>query len=421
MDALVNPRTGVVRRLTRFRGEAGDAPLVVAGADVADPGPLGGADEIHASGAAGFTWEEAARAAVGEACERYAAAIVPRERVRVARARDLPGEVARGWALFTDEQHAHPRMHYAPWAEDRLLGWTRAVALRDGREAWVPAQFVWLPYLPGAGEGVLAPALSTGLAAGPDAATATLAGLLEVVERDAFTLAWLARARPPRVPDAALPARAARLARHARTVVLDLTHDLGIPTYVAVVEQPTTVGVVRVVGAAARPDPAAAMEKAVVEAFQTVPYVRDLVRAEPAWRAGASFENLRDFRDHARIYTVHPEYREGLAFLLDGPFDEAPTRAAVLAEDAAAGVRAVVARLAARGLDAYAVDVTTRDVADAGLRVVRALVPQAQPLHGFYQVPHLAGARWRGVRDALPYPLGVDAPREVNRWPHPFA
>lgn len=409
---LVNPRTGIVRRLTRYRPEAGDAPLVIVGADVAPPTQLGGAKELSASGAAGFTWDEASRAAVGEAVERYCASFLRRD--VWGSAREVAGE--SDWALFSEDQYAHPEMHFARWDDDAPMWWTRATRLSDGKATFVPSQFAHLPYFPDEGEPILAPGFSTGLAAAPTLESAALHALYEIVERDAFTLAWLHRATPPRVRD--LPPRAAALARHADVRLLDITHDVGLPSYLCALEQRTTVGVVRVVGAATRHDPIAAMEKAVVEAYQTVPYVRELVRAEPRWRAGPKFENLRDFRDHARLYTVHPERREGLAHLLDGPFVDAPERARV-----PGGLADVVSRLARLGLESHLVDLTTDDVRDAGLRVVRGLVPGAQPLHGFYQVPHLAGPRFLAGARVLPYlaPEHARTPETVNPWPHPFA
>lgn len=410
-----------MRFVTPFRGEAGDAPVPICGASIGDASYLGAATKLPVgAGGAGWTMEEARMAALGEACERYCATMVDRARIHYAAPKDVPGAV-RGWAGFTAQQLAHPDMHGAPWDEDALMGWVRAERIPGG-EAWVPAQFVWVPYGPVPGERIVAPGLTTGFGAGPTAEHARLAGLYEVVERDAFTLAWLTRAVPPELPMTEWTPRMRSLARHARLRLFDLTHDVGLPTYMCVLEKAGAVGQAIAVGAATRHDAHHAAEKATLEAFQTFPYVREMVRADPGWRARPDFSNLTDFRQHCRFYTVHPEHRAGIAHLLDGPAPRAVSLADRTLGDVDPAVASrlddAAARLARCDLEAYAVDITTIDVREGGLHVQRVLVPGAQPLHGIHHAAHLEGPRLLAAHRHLPY---LDGPREVTPWPHPFA
>jgi ribosomal protein S12 methylthiotransferase accessory factor len=83
-------------------------------------------------------------------------------------------------------------------------------------------------------------------------------------------------------------------------------------------------------------------------------------------------------------------------------------------------IAALCARLAAHGASAYAVDVTAPDIAAAGLRVAKVVVPELQPLDVAYEGRFLGGRRlYRaayelGLRSA---PLTFD---ELNPYPHPF-
>jgi ribosomal protein S12 methylthiotransferase accessory factor len=416
----VNPRTGLFRQMRTFRGEAGDAPLHVVGVEAGDTRWLGAEGQPSPAGGAGWTLAQAEAAALGEACERYAAGFVDRARVRMACARDLPDAV-RGWALFSEKQYAHPAMHYQRWDEGRPLGWVEACSLADGRGGWVPAQFVWIPYRTASDEPVLAPMTTTGLGAGASHDEAVLAGLHEVVERDAFTLAWLQRAVPPEVDPATETPRIRALRRHGRFRLFDLTHDVGLPTYLCMLEKPSAVGTVVAVGTATRGSGAAAAEKAVLEAFQSFPYIRELVRAEPGWTAEPGFANLRDFRDHCRLYTVQPEHRPGIAHLLDGAAEKVPLRGTLSAGGVRDQAAFAVERLRRCGLEAWVVDITTEDVRDAGVHVVRVLVPGSQPLHGFHQAAHLGGPRLLQAARHLPYVARTLPEAEVNPWPHPFA
>lgn len=63
----------------------------------------------------------------------------------------------------------------------------------------MPAQFVFLSPVHGAGEPHLCPQVSTGLALGATTAGATLGGLLECIERDAFMLTWELELSPSRI------------------------------------------------------------------------------------------------------------------------------------------------------------------------------------------------------------------------------
>jgi ribosomal protein S12 methylthiotransferase accessory factor len=82
-------------------------------------------------------------------------------------------------------------------------------------------------------------------------------------------------------------------------------------------------------------------------------------------------------------------------------------------------IEAVCGRLSAHGISAYAVDVTSPDVAAAGLSVVHVLAPE------LCQLDVVAGCRFLGGRRLyeaafeagfVPRPLGSD---DLNPDPHP--
>ena len=112
-------------------------------------------------------------------------------------------------------------------------------------EVLVPALFVY----PGFGVRVpaqrFAPMLSTGLAAARRCDDALLNRICEVVERDAFALAWLLRLAPPRIEpplgDPALREAIVALTADGFEVTFhDLTQDVALPVALAAVK-PTDV------------------------------------------------------------------------------------------------------------------------------------------------------------------------------------
>src|SRR5262249_41999222 len=118
---------------------------------------------------------------------------------------------------------------------DTVLHWVQARSLVDGRAVWVPAQCIYH------GRSIAAeldePAIyltaTTGLAAHASWDDACLAGLYEVLERDAFMIAWKCRLAGTRVrwDEVAAPLR--RCVERSRErgyelVAVDLPTDLPV-------------------------------------------------------------------------------------------------------------------------------------------------------------------------------------------------
>ncbi len=88
-----------------------------------------------------------------------------------------------------------------------------------------------------------APSLSPGLASGSDLTGALLHGVYELIERDAFAMAWLQR-RVGRqldvaaLPDPALDVSRARLGENGYALTfVELTNNIGVPAVMAVISR----------------------------------------------------------------------------------------------------------------------------------------------------------------------------------------
>ena len=160
-----------------------------------------------------------------------------------------------------------------------------------------------------------------------------------------------------------------------------------------------------------------ASRKALAEAFSVQRGARDLALAAAALPRP---DAIRDFDDHL-LYYCDKENAERAAFL-----DASPSRRATSAVEPIVGgdvkelIEAVVRLLERRGVSAFAVDVTTPDVREAGLVVVRVLSPELCPLDVIHLARFLAprrlfhAAHELGFRDA---PLTLAT---ANHDPHPF-
>jgi ribosomal protein S12 methylthiotransferase accessory factor len=174
------------------------------------------------------------------------------------------------------------------------------------------------------------------------------------------------------------------------------------------------------VGAASAPLARDACRKAVTEAFLVRTWARSLRSSTPSRSFRDDFGDVTTFADHVHLYALraHADRARFLAASsvlrsisevprLDG--DESETLLAALLE-----------RLEEIGASAYAVDVTAPDVAAAGLRVAKVLVPELCPLDVAHGARFLGGRRlyeaaWRlGLRETA---VRIE---DLNHDPHPF-
>ena len=366
----------------------------------------------YSGAGSGVTFAEARTTAICEAAERYSASIADPDAIVVATARELGARAVdpRRFALFSERQYRDPGFGYTRFDLDTRLAWIEGRSLPDGDARRLPAQLVHLVRRDD--EPRIAQVTSSGLACGAKTADATLAALLELVERDAFMITWKARLSLPLLEgyDASCVAPTGLTHR-----VVDLSAFWDVPCAAAVV-QSTVAGTAPLgVGAAAASTIERAATKALDEAARVRTWADALRRGEVPMPA-----RIVSFEDHIRFY-AEPANAPRADFLDVSAIRRHVDAVARLPGGSAdTRIEAICRRLAQRGASAYAVDVTSPDIAEAGLSVVRVVAPElcaldvehdAQLLGGrrLYEEPFRLGLRER--------PLTED---DVNPDPHPF-
>src|SRR5579863_10103424 len=247
----VSPLTGVVKKLERIEA---DLPLntnYFAGHNFS--GPALNVDTLRegltgGSFGKGSTAEQAEASALMEAIERYSG-IFQGDEIRIAkRFTDFePGEVVNpeDVLLFSDAQYRSPEAepddsHRVPVRFDpsAKIEWSPVWSLRDQRFKYLPTSLMYFFY--GGGEASYA-ADSNGCAAGNTLQEAIVQGFLELVERDAYAIWWYNRLQREELDlsqfdDSYVQDLRTQLGDQGRKLwVLDITSDLGVPTYVAIV------------------------------------------------------------------------------------------------------------------------------------------------------------------------------------------
>ncbi|MFB6077515.1 MAG: YcaO-like family protein [Halarchaeum sp.] len=381
-DSAVDPRAGLVTDV----GERETYPAPYYLARTCDTAALGEQSSQGLAAGVGTDWDDAFVKAVGEGLERYCAAVY--------RSADFTLSKPTHPDAVAPTEFVRPADAPTP-APDDTLQWVPGTELGTGADVRLPAEFVHFP----PPEETHRPALTTGLGLGNDPVEALLSGLYETVERDATMLAWYSTFEPLEltVDDPAYET----LARRARADGLDVTavlctQDVDVPVVAVAVHRDEWPRLA--FGSAAGLDTADAARGALCEAVQNWIELRDMGRDDARAADGAIGDYATDpgaARDFLDADATVP--------LADVGPDDPPTDVAEL--------DAVLERLADAGIDAYATDLTTRDVADVGFRAVRVLAPDAQPL--FFDDPYF-GDRARTVPDELGFDARLDEPH------HPF-
>jgi len=248
----VSPLTGVVTRLERIEADLPMNTNFYAAHNFSAPALNVNQLRAGLSGGSfgkGSTAEQGEASALMEAIERYSG-IFQNDEIRVTRRFTdfAPGDaiLPNDVLLFSDAQSLPSEMpteissdsHIVPAPFDRSarIEWSPVWSLRDQRFKYLPTSLLYFFY----GGPAAFHADSNGCAAGNTLEEAIVQGFLELVERDAYAIWWYNRLQRAEVDlsqfnDSYVRDLQTQLAEAGRKLwVLDVTSDLGIPTYVAI-------------------------------------------------------------------------------------------------------------------------------------------------------------------------------------------
>jgi bacteriocin biosynthesis cyclodehydratase domain-containing protein len=248
----VSPLTGVLSRLERIQA---DLPMntnyfaahnFAARAETVDELKAGLSGGSYGKGS---TSDQGEASGLMEAIERYSG-IFQGDEIRVRRRfTDFPpGEAIHpnDVLLFSEAQYrgasttapGEAQAPADPFDQAPEIEWSPVWSLRDKCFRYLPTSILYFFYRNRAGH--LGSADSNGCAAGNTLEEAIVQGFLELVERDAYAIWWYNRAQRPEVDlsqldDSYVHDLKLQFAETGRRLwVLDVTSDLGIPSFVAV-------------------------------------------------------------------------------------------------------------------------------------------------------------------------------------------
>ncbi|MFE9013918.1 TOMM precursor leader peptide-binding protein [Streptomyces cyaneofuscatus] len=321
----------------------------------------------------------------------------------------------------------------SPFDPDRAIPWVWGHSLRDDRPVLVPARLAH--YSAGVDADNFVFECSNGCATGGSLEEAILFGLLELVERDAFLLAWYGRARLTAIDltTATTPAVRSMLDRaalHGYDVhAFDTRMDLAVPVVTALAVRRDGGHGTLSFSAAAGFDPADTVEAALSEVLTYIPHLPYQVaeRRTELEAMKRDFSKVLHLKDHAQLYGLPSMVRHAAEYLepeavlpLEEVFaDWQPLRPRT--GDLMDDLRCLRDQLTGAGYDVIAVDQTTPEQHRMGLHTVSTTVPGLLPLDfGWTRQRALHMPRLRTALRAAGRRADDLPEAEIKAVPHPF-
>ena len=427
---LVSRRTGIISSVEFENLASGEPSIYLAQSTPASNVALNGMKTMNQGDAASIDPKRAIMKAVGESIERYCPAHFKYEDFTLARHSDLDCEAVRpsDFALFSEKQYAEPDFPFSRMTESTSLRWESAYSISQDHPVLIPASFIYIPYYfdPNI-EPLVHNPISTGLACGPNLAPAICKGILEVIERDAFMIMWqnqlpCSRIDLSTVNDPFIQSMLNELEMQPLDCQAYLIpSDIEVPVIMVLLRANSGQLPHLIVGLSADLNPYKALTLALEEVSLGWVGMGRYALAQKDYRHEENYQNINSVILHGIAHAVDPTLGKSLAFLnasgkqialqdIKNNYDESMVN----------NVEHLVNKLAEKKLEVIAKELTTLDIDEVGLKVVRVVVPGMQPLDVNHNRRYLGGKRLYEV----PYKMGLRnqplTEEEVNPFPHMF-
>jgi ribosomal protein S12 methylthiotransferase accessory factor len=285
---------------------------------------------------------------------------------------------------------------------------------------------VYVPYIYGHNEPIIRLPITTGAAAGLNISDALYRGICEVVERDAFIIMYLNELSPPLVDlsslnDDLIETLLTRFRdANLEAYVYDITTDIPIPAFLCLLIDRTGVGPAISVGAKASLNPEEAILGCIEESQQSRHWLRTLKQdktVKPPTRK-TKWENISNLEQRGLLWSDVSMIPK-LSFLLGAKKKSLSGDLHNKKRGRSDKLKTCLKILRERNQACYYVDVTTLDVEELGLKVVKVIMPKLQPLYLDERFRYWGGSRLRNVPKILGQKK-ADAQERLNPIPHPF-
>lgn len=348
-----------------------------------------------------FSAQNAFLACIGEAIERYCMSYVDGREIFLKFLNEIPANnKVNKFHLYTRKQYKVFRNFVNP--EHARIHWTKITNYLDPSDyIFWPASLVYLPFEHGK---IVAETTSTGVAAHFDFDSAIESGLLELIERDALMINFLQRLNPPEIDlETLVNIRKdfiTKIINNYNVKIYKLYSDIEIPIYAGFIWKEAKNGLHFGIGASANLDSDQAVLKVLKECLFTYFYSRNLLDLRQK-----NVDKISTLYEHFLYYQSQEFYK-----LLFKPSKIIPYNRQILDRPH------LFNEIKKHKLKVYFKELTTQDVRDFGMAVVRVVIPSLIDLNKTHKLRREAATRFWSV----PKRLGLKPLKELYSLPHPF-
>ncbi|MBM3282840.1 hypothetical protein FJY90_01175 [Candidatus Gottesmanbacteria bacterium] len=269
---------------------------------------------------------------------------------------------------------------------DAKFGWIKGFNLTKKESCYIPAQLAYLNYHNTFNykEKMLSIPISTGAAAGFDHYNVLARGICEVIERDAFMTCYLIKRSAPKINLDILKSPIVKklkddFKRYKLMLHLfDITSDLVVPTYLAIITDKTEVGPVISIGAKTSLIVKDAILGSICEALVGRIWTRSWMHKKRKLVFQIKPSAIRTPRDRA-LYWSNKKMLGKLDFLLKT--DNYAVLRDLGLKTPKEQLNCLVDRINRRGYQVYYVDLTLDIFKKINCRVYQTIIPGLQPLY----------------------------------------
>ncbi len=344
--------------------------------------------------------EQAITSCLAESLERYCMSFIPKKEIIKSYKDDLDKKhIFSNFYTYTEEQYnKYPFLN----PNKEMVDWTKIKSYTNkSKYKYWPASLIYLPYPK---NNIVAETTSTGMAAGIKLSDCVLSGLLENIERDALMINFMKRLNPPLIDLNSIKGKNRsfidKIAKEYKIAVYKLYSDIKIPIYLSIIYKKTFKGIHYGIGACASLDSDYAINKALKECLFTYFYSKNILDVKQ--------------NDENKIKTLYEHflYYQGNNFgkLL---FKDSKT---IKYKKEKYSFKELLNMIKANNLEVYYKELTTSDIKETGIKVVKVIVPGLIDLNKSHIYPRLGATRFEEV----PKKLGIIADENLTKLPHPF-
>ena len=337
---------------------------------------------------------------LAEALERYCMSYIPKNEIISCKKDNLNKKyVFSDFSTYSNEQYAMFDNFLNPNSD--VIEWTKIYDIKDRKKyMFWPASLIYLPFDINK---VVAETTSTGMAAGFSIDECIMSGLMELIERDALMINFMQRLNPPEIDINTIFGKNKKIInsimKDYNIKIYKLYSDFNVPVYLSIIYKIDNNKNHYGIGACASLDSDYAINKSLKECLFTYFYslnIMDVRQKNP---------------DKIKTLYEHFLYYQGDNFnkLLFNSKLVKYKKEKISFDD-------VLINLKKNDINVYFKELTTEDIKDTGIKVVKVIAPSLIDLNKSHIYPRLGAKRFFVV----PKKLGLKHSNDLTTLPHPF-